>query len=213
MANFNEIKDYAEKRAFYDGLSSFFSTGNTLNKMFYSALFAVLGIFFVIWFFANADTWDSNGTWDIVKPGDKLYAYHRFFEDTSTYHTLTVYRKMRPPTFADIDKMNIAEWEKRKLKLHLDTTLKLYMEPQTIIIVPDSLIKENSAFIGTYLKKDSVTETRTDQAKWYAFKPNFKVTAPAPKYDTPPNYVIDDSLYYVRINNVELAEYEKFKKK
>ncbi|QJD95157.1 hypothetical protein HH214_04315 [Mucilaginibacter robiniae] len=216
MADFREIKDYAEKRAFYEIVTGFFSSGDGFNRMFFTLLSVIIGIFILAWFFGNLCTWDSNNTWNYVKPGDKLYALTEYMNDKDTmWNKMTIYRKFRPIGAADIDKMNIEEWQKRKMKDQLDTTLKLNMDFVALTFTRDSFYKANTACIGEYIGKDSTTTWGADNAKWYSFKPNPKTSSINPKdvgYN-PEHYTFADSLYYVMISDVLLTEYPGFKKK
>src|SRR5438067_12078136 len=81
MADFNDIKDYAEERAAYSFLSRFLGTGDTMGKLFWTAFALVAGICFMIWGFHAFVNNGASESWNVVKQGDKLYL-RNFFADT-----------------------------------------------------------------------------------------------------------------------------------
>ncbi|SDE89285.1 hypothetical protein SAMN05216464_110212 [Mucilaginibacter pineti] len=209
MADFNEIRDYAEERGTYNFLSRFLRSGNVMNKLFWTALAAVIGIGLFIFIIHGALNQDSKLTWNKVKPGDRLYAYDGFFKDTILTE-FTPFRLLKPIAASDIDTMKIQEWEKVKLKAQLDTSLKPQLVTAEITYKVDSLFKSKSSFVGIYVGKDSIHESGFID-HWYIFKPAFK----KPSHyllDIPKGYILSNDNYYMDASDARLEEAPQFKK-
>jgi hypothetical protein len=213
MADFNDIRDYVEERGAYSLLSRFFGTGDIMGKLFWTALSLVIGIFILIWgcrwvFNAGADE-----TWGKLKLNDSVYIDRSYFKDTTTNNNSVMFRLVRPIAVGDIDTMKIESWKKLQMKNALDTTLKPQLIRYNQAFSIDSMYKNHSAAIGTYLRSDSVLENVWVH-KWYIIKPNFKVVINVtPPDEIPKGYVMANNDYYVDAPLTNIEQPEVFRKK
>ncbi len=154
-------------------------------------------------------------TWNKTNPGDKLYAAGIFITDTAI-KKLEVFRLIRPANKEDIKKMNLPAWQKLKLSSQLDTVNKEALIISAEIMASQELMfKSHTAFIGTYVKRDSTLSRFGEphiNTKLYAFKPNMSVFETGFLLKKPDDYVFADEYYYVEPGNVRLNESSAFLK-
>jgi|EndMetStandDraft_4_1072995.scaffolds.fasta_scaffold02083_3 hypothetical protein len=212
MANFNDIRDYAEERGIYSLLSRFFGTGDTMGKLFWTALSVVIGIFILIWGFNWLFNVGADETWEKLKLNDSVYINRIYFKDT-TVDRAAIYRLVRPITASDVDTMKIESWKKLQMKNALDTTLKPQLIRYNRAFSVDSMYKNHSAAIGTYLGRDSILEVGWNH-KWYILKPNSKVIFKVnPPDDIPEGYIIASKDCYFNASLTNLEQPTVFGKK
>jgi hypothetical protein len=174
------------------------------GRMMTLLLIAVVGAF-CIWMVNN----QIELTWDKVKVNDKLYASEFFITDTAG-RTIPLKRMIRPINQSDIDTMNISLLEKRKMSAQLDTsnTEQRIADLSDIIIPQDSIFKYGTAFVGTFLSKDSTTKTFEGNMvnKIYAIIPNNQLVKTGYEQKIPKGYILANNYYYVNPEDVRLEE-------
>jgi hypothetical protein len=160
-------------------------------------------------FFVRMTDNERKLTWDKVKANDKLYVSEFFITDTSG-GSVPLRRMIRPINQSDIDTMNISLIEKRKMSAQLDTsnTERRIIDICDIRIPQDSIFKFGTAFVGTFLSKDSTTKTFEDKTadKFYAIIPNSRLVQTGYDQKIPKGYVLANNYYYVMPENVRLEE-------
>lgn len=218
MADFNEIEDVAAGMAAYQTGNSLFRRYGTLNVLFWVALILVVLGCGLLWFGNHVTAKGEAFTWSKVKPDDKLYVQHLLLTDTALAETF-FYRLVRPMTASDIEAMHIPEWKKKKMITQLDTTKskEARMVTSDLVALQSKMFKHNSAYIGNFIKKDSVycflKDGMHEDLKWYAISPNKKVVVSKYVVNLPPNYVFVDNYYYIQPENLRLKEDSTFLKK
>ncbi len=154
-------------------------------------------------------------TWNKTNPGDKLYAADIFITDTALKE-LEVFRLIRPVNKEDVKKMNIPAWQKLKMVSQLDTNNKeVVIISAEVRVSQDRMFKSHTAFIGTYVKRDSTLGRFGEphiNTKLYAIKPNMPVLETGFLSKKPNDYVFADEYYYVEPRNVRLNEPSVFLK-
>lgn len=116
-------------------------------------------------------------TADHFSEGDKMYL------SLSAYNVqadaLTAFRLIRPSKQTDIDTMNVNEFIKEGLRKGVDTTLKPFAKPFNITFNKHDIVKQKSAFIGTFVKASLVNvkspDGKTFLTMMYIIRPNSKV--------------------------------------
>jgi len=212
MADFNDIRDYVEERGAYSLLSRFFGTGDVIGKLFWIALSLVIGIFILIWGFDWLFNAGADETWGKLKLNDSVYIDQSYFKDT-LYHNSVIFRLVRPITASDVDTMKIESWKKLQMKNALDTTLKPELIRYNRAFSIDSMYKNHSAAIGTYLRSDSVLQDGWTH-KWYIIKPNLKVVINViPPDEIPKGYVLANNDCYFGAPSTNLEQPKVFRGK
>lgn len=212
MADFNDIRDYAEERGIYSLLSRFFGTGDTMGKLFWTALSVVIGIFILIWGFNWLFNVGADETWGKLKLNDSVYIDRSYFKDTINNNSV-IFRLVRPIAAGDIDTMKIESWKKLQMKNALDTTLKPQLIRYNRAFSVDSMYKNHSAAIGTYLGRDSILEDGWTH-KWYILKPNFKIIINViPPDEIPKGYILANNDCYFDASLTNLEQPKVFGKK
>ncbi|WDF79663.1 hypothetical protein PQ469_06540 [Mucilaginibacter sp. KACC 22773] len=116
-------------------------------------------------------------TADHFNEGDKVYISKSMFD----VHVdgFSAFRLIRPSKRSDIDTMNVGEYMKRDLIKGMDTTLQSFAKPFNITFDRQDMIKQKSAFIGTFVKTSFVNvkspEGEIFLTMMYVIKPNKKV--------------------------------------
>lgn len=216
MADLNEIKNYVEKRSIYD----FLTGGNIVNNglKILIPIFIVGGL--ILAWAGQVEKEELNYTWNKTNPGDSLYAEDIFVND-STFTQFHTFRLIRPLAEADVEKMNIPKWKKLKMIAQLDTfsdhQRPVMIDYARMLFLQDDMFKKETAFIGTYIKRDSTIgmykETIYIPLKWYAFKPNYTLCNTDYIFKMPANYTFADSNHYVEPSLVRLQEPAIFRNK
>lgn len=178
-------------------------------------IIALVVIISASFFFSESRKADIAKTWDIVKPGDKIYVQDYFLTDT-TERTFIFARKIRPITLKDIGAMHIPLAQKRKMAAQLDTTLKkAIMEESSRIAIPRAnMFKYGTACIGVFLGRDSTTAVSNDdkEDKWYIVRPNKLVISNGYIFDIPKGYILANKNYYIDPQNIQLTEPKAIKR-
>ncbi|MDN3582767.1 hypothetical protein [Mucilaginibacter flavus] len=116
-------------------------------------------------------------TADHFKEGDKMYITESFY--ASGADQADALRLIRPSKQTDIDTMNVNEFMRETLKKEVDTTLKPFAKYFSFGFDRHDMVKQNSAFIGTFVKASLVNAKSPDGkiflTMMYIIKPNKKV--------------------------------------
>ncbi|WP_158824733.1 hypothetical protein [Mucilaginibacter lacusdianchii] len=212
-----QLWDTLDDIGHYNGSIPWYSTWRSRQRgaVMFWICFLVAGIF--IGFIYRQDL---NLTWGKLKTGDQLFADSSALKKDSKHYAVTLYRRIRPINAEDIKKMDIQEWKKSQLISQLDTSAdhnQPAMKYAGFGISQDSMFKHKTAYIGSYIKKDSTTikyyaDGSGSSDDWYAIKVNFNLVKKG-EFEMPANFVFADEYYYVDPLDVRLTEPAAFKNK
>lgn len=191
-------------------------------------LFAYAGVFIlllaIIAYAESGREEKLKATWNKLKTGDMLFADSNYVTNPK-YTYFNTYRHIRPINKDDINKLDTPDWVKLKLIAQLNNSEehnKHMMLGSNIAFIQDSMLKNTTTFLGTYIKSDSIShpwqpdtvKLTTSAAKWYAIKPNIKIADTTFNMQRlPPNYVFADEYYYVDPYEVQTQEPDILKRK
>lgn len=215
MADLEEIEDVAAGMATYGIMSSLVNRYGLLNVLFYGALIVTTVVFILIWLLSQIMNAGYEETWTKVKAGDKIYCH---FEASDTgFRPFVPQILVRPINQSDIEKMPMVTWKKRKLINELDTNLKPLLIDAKIAFTKDSMYKYNTAYMGTFIKKDSIKNLKlgdcaagADGDYWYTIKLDTTHVECCYESKIPNGYVLADKNYYVPAGWVRLQESSAF---
>ncbi|WP_295772862.1 hypothetical protein [uncultured Mucilaginibacter sp.] len=155
----------------------------------------------------------AESIWKKVNINTPIYTDSSWLSNKNISADLT-YRLVRPINATEINTMDIPEWKKQRLIAELDTSAefnKPVMIYSALSFQKDSIFKYKTAYIGSCIKKDSVTAMmKTDSlvqlsGKWLGFKPNMKLALIDQDFKLPENYVYADDLYYLKPADINLG--------
>ncbi len=208
MPNIDDIEDVIIGVAGYNFYQRLVAKHGQINVLFYGALFLTLAVALFAWGLHALVNHDASKTWDKVKSGDSLYAANNFFTNHDNNNVIYTYQLIRPAMASDIDTMSIADWQKVKMKSQLDTTLKPQLIRADFNFWADSMFKEKTAYLGTFIKKDSIDKNMED--RWYVVKLNVKPGQPGNKEELPNGYIYADTNFYIDASTLQLQEAAPF---
>ncbi|WP_462266076.1 hypothetical protein [Mucilaginibacter sp.] len=211
MPNIDDIEDVIIGVAGYNFYQRLVAKHGQINVLFYGALFLTIAVALFAWGLHGLLNSDASESWSKVKAGDKLYAANHYFKNHDNNNVIYTYQLVKPITASDIDTMQIPNWQKVKMKSQLDTTLKPQLIRGDYNFWADSLYKTGSAYIGSYISKDSIDKIMID--KWYVVKLNFLPGQSGNKEVLPEGYIYANrKLFYVDASEVQLQEATPFLK-
>lgn len=218
MADLEEIENIAAGMATYGIMSRLINRYGLLNVLFYGALIVTTVVFILIWLLSQIMNAGYDKTWTTVKEGDKIY--YNFEPGDTVFKNFIPQILIRPINQSDIEKMPMVEWKKKKLINELDTNLKPLLIGAKIAFTRDSLYKYNTAYIGIFIKKDSIKNLKLGDCAagamgdyWYTIKLDTTHVDCCYESTIPNGYVLADKNYYVPAGWVRLQESLTFTKK
>lgn len=208
----SDLWDTLDDVSHYNGSQPWYSSWRGIR---FGEATAVILLFVVIGVFGNMQDQITQTLWIKVKLNDKIFADSMFVSDTS-HRSITLYRKIRPVNMDDINKMDIPRWQKLKLIAQIDTNAehnKPLMIPSQVNYFNDDMFKGETACIGTFIKRDSVTAVKPDEGmysdpqKWFAIAPNLTI-ADTNSYPItiPEKYTYADAYFYTDLDQIVLVE-------
>ncbi|MVN89609.1 hypothetical protein [Mucilaginibacter aquatilis] len=186
--------------------------GNRWERSKTTFLFAVVFIVGLMTFTIMLNR-HAESIWKKVNVNTPIYTDSSWLSYKHVSEDIT-YRLVRPINAKEINTMDIPEWKKQRLIAELETSAefnKPVMIYSALSFQKDSIFKYKTAFIGSCIKKDSVTAMmQTDSLvprseKWFGFKPNMKLALINQNFKLPENYVYADDLYYVKPADIKLG--------